>query len=209
MTAEIPDKELDKLDKIIQDLTTDLTPKNKGLFTKSVNHLLSKYGIEQRSSIASLVELMCIAYPDNEGLKWALKRAIPSIGDYWNERSGVYGWYKESQYQAVKIPLKISSEHVECPEKSKSMIDGIWWRKIPVLYVDFYGFGKEADYWRGEGFSPALEFPYWYTKDEEGKNYLKVRHNLIECGFAEAAPYFEGCKEWYRNVVSKYYVEED
>lgn len=204
---EIPEKQLSEFDKIIQQLIIEFTPINKARFTKKVGHLLQSHGIEERPLITFMVKLALLEHIDSEPLRWMFRRVNPDIGSYWDERSGIYGWYKESQYQAVRLPLKILSETVGCQLKETD--DDIWWKSIPCLHVDFYGFAKEADFWRGEGFSPALEFPYWYTKDEEGMKHMRIRYNLVECGFAKAAPYFEGCKEWYRNVGSKYYIEDN
>lgn len=190
----IPNDKISKLDAIIQDLLNEFVSANKARFTSCVNKLFNQYGKRKtRKLLYCLLDFYTLQYLNHKALIWAKRRVTPELGAYWEEKSGVYGWYKKSQYLAVRIPLKIVTTDDPFFE---------------FTVVNFYGFHKEAVFWILEGFCPSTKIPFSREKDDVGFEYIKVDFNLPEEGFYRAAKYFEGCGKWYRQHYSSYYVKD-
>lgn len=151
---EIPEKELELLDKLINDYINQV-PKIKYRLTKKVCSLANKYGVNQtRVAMQLMLSLAALEHPGDR-VQLLINEYTPSAPYIEKSDSGrsqyTMGWYSDTeQIHSVLLPAYIEK-------------DGI--------FVDFYGFGKSKEQYL-KLFKPAENIPYF------NENGIDVKRNI-------------------------------
>lgn len=125
---DIPEKEFELLDKLINDYINKV-PKVKYQLTKKVVSLAKKYGInETRQAMQIMLQLASLENPLHERVQTLINKYTPSAPYIEKSDSGrsdyVMGWYSTEQLHSVLLPIHIEE-------------DGV--------FVNFYGFRNKKD----------------------------------------------------------------
>lgn len=150
---EIPEKELDTLDKLINDYINQI-PKTKYRLTKKVCGLAKKYDAnEAKEAIRLALSLAAIECPGDR-IRTLINKYMPSAPYIEKSDSGrseyVMGWYSIDQLHSVLLPIQIESHGI---------------------FVNFYGFRNSKDEYL-KLFKAAENIPYVH------ENGIDVKRNI-------------------------------